>query len=93
MGFRERQWQEEVGGATYAMANTGRGGSRYAWEIRARDIHVTSKVRFTGAAPPSAWFGHVRRAWNIFKAVREGTNESLLINFDMVRGAARTHAP
>ena len=25
--------------------------------------------------------------WNIFKAVREGTNESLLINFDMVSGS------
>ncbi len=87
VGFRERQWQEEVGGATYGMDNTGRGGSRYAWEIRARDIHVTSKVRFTGAAPPSAWFGHIRRAWNVFKAVREGTNESLLINFDMVSGS------
>jgi peptidoglycan hydrolase-like protein with peptidoglycan-binding domain len=87
VGYRERQWREEVGGATYGMTNAGRGGSRYAWEIRGRDIHVTSKVRFTGAAPPGAWFGHVRRAWNIYKAVREGTDESLLINFDMVSGS------
>ena len=87
VGFRERQWREEVGGHTYGMTNAGNGGSRYAWEIRARDIRVTSKVRFTGAPPPSAWFAHVRNAWNRYKAVREGTNDSLLINFEMVRGS------
>ncbi len=87
VGFRERQWQEEVGGHIYSMTNAGNGGSRYAWEIRARDIRVTSKVRFTGAPPPSAWFAHVRNTWNRYKAVREGSNDSLLINFEMVRGS------
>jgi peptidoglycan hydrolase-like protein with peptidoglycan-binding domain len=87
VGFQERQWSEEVGGHTYRMTNAGRGGSRYSWEIKTGEILVSAKVNFTGAAPPSAWFGHVSRTWNRYKAVREGTNESLNINFRMVRGS------
>ena len=88
VGMEERQWLEEVGGHTYGLTNAGGGnGSRYAWEIRANDIHVIAKVRFTGAAPPGAWFAHVNRQWNRFKAVREGTNQSMLITMEMVAGS------
>lgn len=88
VGFRERQWKEEVGGdPNIGMTNAGKGGSRYAWEIGPKSIHVTTKVKFKGAPPPASWFGHVRSTWDRFKAVREGTGDSLLIDFDMVRGA------
>ena len=86
VGFIERQWREEVGGHTYGMTNAGRGGSRYSWEIKTGEILVTTKVNFTGATPPTAWFGHVTRTWNRYRAVRQGTNEVLNINFRMIRG-------
>ena len=38
-------------------------------------------------APPGAWFAHVNRQWNRFKAVREGTNQSMLITMEMVAGS------
>ncbi len=85
-GYRERQWQEEVGGHVYSMTSAGGGGSRYSWDIGAREVAVTARIRFVGATPPSSWFGYVPRAWNRFKAVREGTNELLLINFTLARG-------
>ena len=53
VGFIERRWGEEVGGARYGLT------SRYAFEVTDSRVLITVKVNFTGLAPPAAWFGHV----------------------------------
>src|SRR5262249_43983376 len=68
-GFIDRQWTEELGGATFG--NTGAQASRYAWEISGDRMVVTVKVNFTGRAPIPSWFDHVPAVWNTFKAVRD----------------------
>jgi peptidoglycan hydrolase-like protein with peptidoglycan-binding domain len=81
IGFIERQWSEEVGGATYGLT------SRYSFEITDRRILITVKVNFTGLTPPAAWFGYVPAVWNKYQAVRDApTRKVLPIDFEMVRG-------
>ena len=81
IGFIERQWSEEVGGATYGLT------SRYSFEITDRRVLITVKVNFTGLTPPAAWFGHVPAVWNKYQAVRDApTRKVLPIDFEMVRG-------
>ena len=90
VGFHERQWQEEVGGATYAHDER-RPGQARATRGRSAPGHprdVQGAVHRCRAAIAHGSGTSVAQ-WNIFKAVREGTNESLLINFDMVSGQRR----
>lgn len=84
VGFVERQWTEELGGATFGK--TGATASRYSWEITAIRMLVTAKVNFTGLAPPAAWFGHVPAVWNAYQAVRPVPPTKLPIDFEMVPG-------
>lgn len=82
VGFVERQWDEEVGGAKYGLT------SRYSYEISASRILVTVKVNFTGRTPPGFWFGVVPAAWNKYKAVRDApAAKELPIEFQMIRGS------
>jgi peptidoglycan hydrolase-like protein with peptidoglycan-binding domain len=85
VGAVERQWTEQVGGATYGM--TGADASRYSWEIQANRMLVTVKVNFVGLPPPGAWFGHVGAVWNRYKGEETAAKKSLPIDFQMVRGA------
>jgi hypothetical protein len=81
VGFIERQWGEEVGGARYALT------SRYAYQITDTKMQVTVKVNFTGLPPAPSWFGHVPAAWNKYQAVRDvPTRKTMPIDFEMVRG-------
>jgi peptidoglycan hydrolase-like protein with peptidoglycan-binding domain len=85
VGFVERQWTEDLGGATFG--NTGGQASRYAWEVRGNRMLVTVKVNFTGLAPVPSWFDHVPAVWNTFKAVRDTPPaRSVDLDFRMVRG-------
>jgi peptidoglycan hydrolase-like protein with peptidoglycan-binding domain len=85
VGFIERQWTEELGGATFGK--TGGQASRYAWQISGNRMLVTAKVNFTGLAPIASWFDRVPAAWNTFKAVRDTPPaRSVDIDFRMVRG-------
>lgn len=84
VGFVERQWTEEVGGATFGK--TGARASRYSWEIKPDRMLVTAKVNFTGLPPPAAWFGYVAPVWNIYQAVRPAPPQKLPIDFELVRG-------
>jgi len=85
VGFIERQWTEELGGATFGK--TGGNASRYAWEISGNRMLVTVKVNFTGLAPIASWFDHVPAAWNTFKAVRATPPaRSVNLDFRMIRG-------
>jgi peptidoglycan hydrolase-like protein with peptidoglycan-binding domain len=77
-GRVERDWHENVGG----NPNIGM-TSRYTWEIKADEIHVVSKVKFTGNTPKATWPGFVTSAWNKFKAVKTGTEEALNISFEL----------
>jgi hypothetical protein len=45
---------------------------------------VFSKVKFTDNPPKASWPGFVTAAWNKFKAVKTGTEESLDINFELM---------
>ncbi len=81
VGFVERRWGEEVGGARYGLT------SRYSFQITDSRVLITVKVNFTGLAPPAAWFGHVPAVWNKYQAVRDApTRKALPIDFEMVRG-------
>jgi peptidoglycan hydrolase-like protein with peptidoglycan-binding domain len=81
VGFVERRWGEEVGGARYGLT------SRYSFQITDTRVLITVKVNFTGLAPPAAWFGHVPAVWNKYQAVRDApTRKALPIDFEMVRG-------
>ena len=81
VGFIERRWGEEVGGARYGLT------SRYSFQITDSRVLITVKVNFTGLAPPAAWFGHVPAVWNKYQAVRDApTRKALPIDFEMVRG-------
>jgi peptidoglycan hydrolase-like protein with peptidoglycan-binding domain len=79
VGFVERRWTEEVGGHVYGLT------SRYSYEILANKMVVTVKVNFTGLPPPAAWFGHVKAAWNKYKAVRTAPPKEMPIDFQMTR--------
>ncbi|WP_395244385.1 peptidoglycan-binding protein [Agromyces sp. MMS24-K17] len=85
VGFVERQWTEEVGGATFG--NTGGNASRYAWEIVGNRMTVTVTVNFTGLAPPSAWFSHVPAVWDRFAGVSDAPPRRIDLRFQMVRGS------
>lgn len=84
VGYIERQWHEETGGATFGKA--GATASRYSWEIGADRMVVTVKVNFAGLTPPAAWFGHVGALWNRFKGVSAAPVRELPIDFQMIRG-------
>ncbi|RXZ49847.1 peptidoglycan-binding domain-containing protein [Agromyces binzhouensis] len=85
VGFIERQWREEVGGATYG--NTGGNASRYSWEIDGDRMVVTVAVNFTGLAPRAVWFSHVPRVWDRFAAVRDVPPRRVNLEFRLVRGS------
>lgn len=85
VGFIERQWTEEVGGATFG--NTGGGASRYSWEIAGDRMTVTVTVNFTGLAPPGEWFSHVPSVWNHFSGVSDAPARRIALDFRMVRGS------
>lgn len=81
VGFIERRWGEEVGGARYGLT------SRYGYQITDTKMQVTVKVNFTGLAPAPSWFGHVPATWNKYAAVRDvPTRKVMPIDFEMVRG-------
>ncbi len=84
IGFVERQWTEELGGATFGK--TGANASRYSWEIKPDRMLVTARVNFTGLPPPATWFGYVAPVWNIYQAVRPAPPQKLPIDFELVRG-------
>jgi peptidoglycan hydrolase-like protein with peptidoglycan-binding domain len=81
VGFVERRWGEEVGGARYGLT------SRYSFQVTDTRVLISVKVNFTGLAPPGAWFGHVPAVWNKYQAVRDApTRKVLPIDFEMIRG-------
>ncbi|MET0417030.1 MAG: peptidoglycan-binding protein [Actinoplanes sp.] len=85
VGAVERQWTEVMGGHTYGM--TGASAARYSWEILKSKMLVTVKVNFVGLPPPGAWFGYVAPVWNRYAGVETGSNKTMPIDFQIVRGA------